>query len=305
MKVYITGINGFIGQYITNELSNKNFEIVSIGTTPNFEFENIKHTHADLSIGMPDTIRFLKDDVVIHLACLPINMSEKEPQYSRKMNFNLAVELAYLCATAGTRFINLSSSEVYGHVEYGSVNEYGRKSPGSIYGHHKLFAEQEIEYIHKKIGLNFVNLRPSNIFGSRKDGNFRETVDNIFINNCLKGDKIKIYGNLHNSRDFVSIHDVTSAIVKFATFTKAEFENVGNRAYNLASGTETSIVDLAKYVCSMLSVPEELAMATVSDSNIFSRFVGDISLAKKNFNFSNRQNIFDHIRDHCLKYTVS
>ena len=259
MKVYITGINGFIGQYVANELLNRELEIVSIGTTPNFELKNIKHTHADLSIGMPDTIRFLKDDVVIHLACLPINMSEKEPQYSRKMNFNLAVELAYLCATAGTRFINLSSSEVYGHVEYGSATENWKKKPQSYYGHHKLFAEQEIEYIHKKIGLNFVNLRPSNIFGLRKDGNFRETVENIFINNCLKGDELKIYGHLLNSRDFVSIHDVTSTIVKFATFTNSEFEKVGNRAYNLASGTETSIIDLAKYVCRMLSVPEELA----------------------------------------------
>ena len=305
MKIYITGINGFIGQYVANELSNKNLEIESIGTTPNFKLTNIKHNNADLSIGMPNSIKFSQDDVLIHLACLPVNMSEKKPQYSRKMNYNLAVELAYLCATAGTRLINLSSSEVYGHVENASATEHWEKNPQSYYGHHKLFAEREIEYIHKKNGLNFVNLRPSNIFGNRKDGNLRETVDSIFINNCLKGDKIKIYGHLHNSRDFVSIRDVTSTIVKFATFTKSEFEDVGNKAYNIASGTETSIIDLAKYVCSVLNVPEELALSIVCDQNIFFRFVADISLAKNNFNFTPRQSIFDHVRDRCLKYTVT
>ena len=305
MKIYLTGINGFIGQYVANELLNRELEIVSIGTTPNFELKNIKHNNADLSIGVPDTIKFSRDDVVIHLACLPVNISEKEPKYSRKMNYKLAVELAHLCATAGTRLINLSSSEVYGHVEYGSATENWKKKPQSYYGHHKLFAEQEIKYIHKKIGLNFVNLRPSNIFGNRKDGNFRKTVENIFINNCLKGDKIKVLGNLRNCRDFVSVQDVTSAIVKFATLTKSEFENTGNRAYNLASGTETSIIDLAKYVCSVLNVPEELVLSTVCDQDKFSRFVADISLAKNNFNFIPSQSIFDHVRDRCLKYTIS
>ena len=300
MKIYLTGINGFIGQYVANELSSRNLEIVSIGTTPNFELKNIKHNNADLSIGVPDTIKFSRDDVVIHLACLPVNASEKKPEYSRKMNYKLAVELAHLCATSGTRLINLSSSEVYGHVEHGSATECWEKKPLSYYGHHKLFAEQEIECIHKKIGLNFVNLRPSNIFGNRKDGNFRKTVESIFINNCLKGDKIKIFGHLHNSRDFVSVHDVTSTIVKFATLTNSEFENIGNRAYNLASGTETSIIDLAKYVCSVLNVPEELALSPVCNQNTFFRFVADISLAKTNFNFTPIQSIFDHVCDRCL-----
>ena len=46
-------------------------------------------------------------------------------------------------------------------------------------------------------------------------------------------------------------------------------------------------------------------MTTVSDPNISSRFVADISLAKNNFNFIPSQSIFDHVRDRCLKYTMS
>ena len=299
MKIFITGVNGFIGQHVAYELSKKKHDIISIGTTPNFEFKDITHKIADFINSVPEKITFSEDDVIIHLACLDLKNSQASPKRSRSINYRSTVELANICAISGARFINLSSSEVYGHVETGAATELREKIPTSYYGHHKLFAEQEIEYIHKKTGLSFVNLRPSNIFGRRRDGLARGTVDGNFIRNCLQGKKMNIFGNIDNSRDFVDIHDVTSSIVKFATFSQSEFKYVGNQAYNLATGTDTRIIDLARFVCSNLGVAENLAISIINRENKLSRFAADISLAKKNFNFSPEKCIFDHIRNFC------
>lgn len=111
-------------------------------------------------------------------------------------------------------------------------------TPLSPYGIAKLCAEHYIEGWDRLYGTDHVVLRFSNVYGPRQDIDLEGGVIAIFLDRLRRGERMAVYGDGRQTRDFVYVSDVVAGLL------------AGGRAeggvYNIASGVETSILDLVE-----------------------------------------------------------
>ncbi len=104
----------------------------------------------------------------------------------------------------------------------------------------KATAEEYLRVFHELYGLPVVSLRYFNVFGPRQSTNQYAGVISIFINRALKGEPLVIFGDGKQTRDFIYVKDVVKANLLVAESRKAN-----GRVFNVATGRETTILELA------------------------------------------------------------
>ena len=139
------------------------------------------------------------------------------------------------------KFVYFSSAAVYGNPVYLPIDEEHQKNPISPYGVSKLFAEQYCRLFSDKIDI--LILRPFNVFSERM--NAEDPYSGViakFIARAKKKQPLVIYGDGKQTRDFVHVKDVLKALKIVLKRGKS------GEAYNVGTGKETSILELAKLV---------------------------------------------------------
>ncbi len=153
------------------------------------------------------------------------------------------VGLRNVCAAARmqarTRVIYCSSSAVYGSAAKPELAETDAVAPNSNYGIAKRFGELYLSGQHSEHGLQSAALRIFNIYGPRQD---ERLVIPRFIRQALAGEPIVIYGDGHQTRDFVYVADVVDTALACAERLQ------GCDIVNACSGSETSIRTLAEKI---------------------------------------------------------
>lgn len=165
-------------------------------------------------------------------------------------------------------FINVSSAAVYGDGDTGPLREADDPAPISPYGVSKLAAEQYVELFARTRGVPGLSVRPFSIFG---EGQTKQVVYDLSLR-LLRGERpLRILGDPSVSRDFIHVDDVARGIIHIARHAPGRGET-----YNLGSGRETSLAELAFEIASLVGAPDEVEFSGEVRQGDPRRWRGDV-----------------------------
>jgi nucleoside-diphosphate-sugar epimerase len=151
------------------------------------------------------------------------------------------------------KFINSSSSSVYGRVKNTPTREEDAKSPISPYGVTKLAAENLVTLFGSEFGLNTISLRYFTVYGP---GQRPDMAFNKLIAAALSGSAFPLHGDGSQIRDFTFVGDVVSAN-KLAGIQKT----VPGSVFNVGGGSPVSMIEA-------ISLIEELMGVRIKTENV-------------------------------------
>tara|TARA_B110000003_G_scaffold89929_1_gene91995 strand:- start:9485 stop:10417 length:933 start_codon:yes stop_codon:yes gene_type:complete len=252
-NILITGGSGFIGSNLVDFLVLKghNIYVVDDLSTGLKQNENIKATYFyhNLIDCIEDT-KYIENilnnnniTVVYHLAAsADIFLSINNPEKVYNINLVSSIALVNACNRSNvTKFIFASTSAIYGEPKYLPVDESHPPRPISPYGLTKLGFEQYLDYFKSHTNMSFTIYRFPNVYGYRQRPDLEGGVIAIFEDKIKKNDDIKMFGDGEQTRDWVEVSDIVSALHKGLEY-KEKYEIFG-----LGSNTKTSLNTLLNY----------------------------------------------------------
>jgi|Deesub1362A_J573_1020465.scaffolds.fasta_scaffold00471_31 UDP-glucose 4-epimerase len=275
MKILITGASGQIGSYVLERFADKCDAVgVDLRQCP---IKDLKDLVVQGDLRNYEFMRgVVRDvDVVVHLAAqVSVENSWNDPVYDAENNIIATINLLKAGAEVEiNKFIYISSAAVYGDPQYVPVDEEHPKNPISPYGVSKLTGEYYCRVFADKI--HTVIIRPFNVFSARMNPNNPYSgVITKFISRAKQKLPPVIYGDGKQTRDFVHVRDV----VDFIEMALKKGEN--GEAYNVGTGRETSILELARIVMDIAGIPGEPIFDELRRGDI-RRSCPDISKARK------------------------
>ena len=253
-RALISGGAGFIGSHVVRAFSATGYEVsvlddLSSGTRDNLP-DGICLHHLDIcSPEAAAVIREGRFDVICHLAAqIDVRKSVADPAFDARVNIGGSLNLleALRASGAPTRFIFSSTGgAVYGDLVEPPTQETAPKDPQSPYGTAKLSVEYYMGYFARVHGLDLVALRYANVYGPRQDPHGEAGVVAIFCDRIMTGAPLTIFGDGSQTRDYVYAGDVARANVLAAHAALPPAGGVDSRAFNIGTGVETDVVQLA------------------------------------------------------------
>lgn len=252
--VLVTGGAGFIGSHVATAYLEAGYEVtivdnLSSGKRVNLP-EGAEFIEADIrdsEIG--DLIRTRRFDIINHHAAqIDVRVSVADPRLDASINVDGLLNLLEGARAGGVRrFIYVSSGGVvYGEPDVRPTPELAPKLPESPYGVTKLAGEQYLYYYHRVHGLEYVSLRYSNVFGPRQDPHGEAGVVAIFSTRILDDRPLTIFGDGEQTRDYVYVGDVVAANMLVTRADLPPARSLDDRGFNVGTGRETSVNELAK-----------------------------------------------------------
>jgi nucleoside-diphosphate-sugar epimerase len=305
LKILIVGGAGFVGSNLSHYLL-REYNLREIWIVDNL----LSSEKANLPID--PAVRFIqgsiaddyilgqlpKDlDIVFHLACYHGNQSSiANPIADHDNNTLTTLKLLeflkdfkkirkVVYAAAGCTF----SEKTFNTPKPTFEDQPATLFHDSPYSISKLIGEMYGNYYWRYYKLPFVKARFQNVYGPREilgAGRWRGTVHTIwrnvvptFIWKSLQGEKLPLHNSGKVSRDFIYVEDVVRGLVACAEKGKA------GEAYNLASGVETTIFNLAKIINKITGNKKSVDLKTVRDWDRSGRRYGSTKKAKNKINF--------------------
>jgi UDP-glucose 4-epimerase len=288
--VLVTGGAGFIGSALVAALLARGDTVRVLDNLSTGRRENLApHRGAcDLiegDIRDPATLdRALRGvQLVFHQAALPsVPASLADPLTTHEVCATATLRLLMAARATGVRrVVYASSCSVYGDQEAHPQHEALPAAPASPYAAAKLAGEQYARVFHQAFGLETVALRYFNVFGPRQDpaSPYAAAIP-IFMSALLAGEPITIFGDGEQSRDFVFVEDVVAANLR-----AAEAPDAPGGAFNIGSGTATTINDLVRAIAAVAGRTPTVRHAPARPGDIrHSR--ADISRARRSLAFA-------------------
>jgi UDP-glucose 4-epimerase len=250
--VLIIGASGFLGRHAVKHFYDRGWSVVGIDSvTP--ENAPLADLAAYYSLHLPaseldDLLKKSAPDLCVHCAGrASIGLSISDPlsdfQSGPVLTFNILNALRIHAPEC--RFLLLSSAAVYGNPSTLPVKETDVVAPISSYGFHKWQCEQLCLEFAKIYGLRTASLR---IFSAYGTGLRRQVVWDI-CQKALTQREIFLQGTGRESRDFVHARDIARAAETVAILAPMRGET-----YNLASGREVTIAELAHMLLKALRI---------------------------------------------------
>jgi UDP-glucuronate decarboxylase len=254
-KILITGGAGFIGSNLCDKLMNDGHRIICIDNLITGNIKNIEHLLNNKNFKFIDhdiiePLEINEDiDEIYNFAC-PASPPkyQKDPINTLKVNFLGVLNLLELARCKNAKFLQSSTSEIYGepeispqHEEYrGNVNTVGIRS---CYDEGKRVAETLVMDYHNQYNVNTRIVRIFNTYGPKMDKNDGRIVSN-FINQALNNEDITIYGNGMQTRCFCYIDDQIDGLIKLMNSDYIHPINIGN-------SHEINVIELANIVLNL------------------------------------------------------
>lgn len=250
MKALVTGGAGFIGSHVCDRLLADGMEVVVLDDLSTGRIEQVPSGAGfyQLDLRSPWLASVLREErpqvVLHHAAQSSVRLSVANPNFDADVNVGGSIHLLEAAVEAGVQRVIFASTggAVYGEASVLPTPEDYPAQPVSPYGAGKLSAEHYLHYYHAVHGLPYAALRYANVYGPRQDPHGEAGVVAIFSQRLLAGEPAIIFGDGHQTRDYVYVEDVADANMR-----ALRSEVVG--AFNIGTAHETSVVDLFQRLC--------------------------------------------------------
>ncbi len=243
MRFLVTGGAGFLGTALANRLVKDGHHVIVLDDLSNSKqagLETAVTFHQGDVESIPLLWSLLQDvDCVYHLAArVSVAQSILHPRDYNRVNVGGTVSLMEAMRDTGvSRVIFTSSGAIYGHQPEQPVHESDPPQPDSPYAVSKWSAEQYIHTIGNLWNIETVALRIFNAYGPRQSLPVSHApVVPRFLQQAVTGGSIVIFGDGSQTRDFVYVDDVVSALI-----TAATAKGINRQVINIGSGVETSV----------------------------------------------------------------
>ncbi|WP_169583069.1 NAD-dependent epimerase/dehydratase family protein [Microbacterium thalassium] len=232
-------------------------------------------------------------DVVFHEAAIRITQCAEEPRLALEVlvdgTFNV-VESAARHRVG--KLVAASSASVYGMAERFPTDErHHHENDDTIYGAAKSFGEGLVRSFRAMRGLDYVLLRYFNVYGPRMDvhGLYTEVLVR-WMERIADGEPPLIFGDGRQTMDFVCVPDVARANILAAA------SDVTAGTYNIGSGTETSLLELAEALLRAMDSDLDVVHGPERAVNGVSRRLADTSAARRDLGFEARIGLDEGLR---------
>ena len=286
-KVLITGGAGLVGSYITDLLVEQG--VAEIVVLDNFTRGNRQNLRLSLERGSVKIVegdirdrQLLADlmqgvDVVFHQAAIRITQCAQEPRLAMEVLANGTFNVLEAAVNAGVKkVVAASSASIYGMAEeFPTTEAHHPYNNRTIYGAAKAFNEGLLRSFYDMYGLDYVALRYFNVYGPRMDiyGVYTEVLIR-WMERISAGQPPLIFGDGKQTMDFVYIEDIARANILAA---KAD---VTDEVFNIASGVESSLNDLAYSLAKVMGSDLQPEYGAERKVNPVQRRLADVSKAR-------------------------
>jgi UDP-glucose 4-epimerase len=251
----VTGGAGFIGSHIADRFLAAGYRVTVLDSLASGRRGNLPAgaEFIEGDITGPDAAALVRErrfDAILHAAAqIDVRKSVTDPMYDARINIIGTLNLleAVRASGAKTRFVFSSTGgALYGDFVTPPSREEMPKDPESPYGIAKLSAELYMAHYARTHGLDTVALRYANVYGPRQDAHGDAGVVALFCGRLLRGEPLGVFGDGQQTRDYVFVGDVAEANLRAATSTLPAPAQLDARAFNVGTGVETSVLELAR-----------------------------------------------------------
>ncbi|MDD5454375.1 MAG: GDP-mannose 4,6-dehydratase [Candidatus Ratteibacteria bacterium] len=314
-RIFITGGCGFIGANLVKYFLDRDetnitvYDNLSTGSKDNLNKAvsdsrkkgRVKLIKGDI-LDISKLSKSLKgSSIVVHLAAhTKVIESLAHPEESHKINtigtFNV-IESAR--TNKIDKFIFASSNATVGEQTV-PINEKIVPQPISPYGASKLYGEALCSSYFRSYGLKTIALRFANVYGGYSQ--HKTSVIPKFIKTAKEGKNLEIYGDGKQTRDFINVKDICQAIYLCSTalYPLSLIPNIYGEIFQIATGKETKIIDLAKTIQDLTENINGQKLKIVfkkANKGEIRKNYSDITKAKKLLNFKPTIDIKEGLRD--------
>jgi UDP-glucose 4-epimerase len=269
-RILITGGAGFIGSHVADAFLARGDDVTVLDNLSSGKREQVpdgaEFHHLDITA--PAAAKLVREgrfDVICHLAAqIDVRKSVADPAFDAGVNVGGSLNLLEAVRVSGapTRFIFSSTGgAVYGDLVEPPTSESAPKDPQSPYGTAKLSVEYYMGYFARVHGIDTVALRYANVYGPRQDPHGEAGVVAIFCDRLIDGTPLTIFGDGAQTRDYVYVGDVARANVLAAGASLPPVAGIDSRAFNLGTGIETDVVELARRLKAVSGSASEITHA--------------------------------------------
>ncbi len=262
------------GEDVFNDIENKdNLEVVK------GDLRDLKAVSSSLD----------KIDTVIHLACISNDPSfELNPDLGKSINFDSFRPLVEAAKASGVdRFINASSSSVYGIKSESNVTEEASLEPLTDYSKFKAMCEEVLlEYASEDFTV--VSVRPATVCGYSPRQRL-DVIVNILTNHAVNNRKIKVFGG-NQLRPNIHIDDMVDV---YLLLLNADKNKIHKQTFNAGYENQT-VMDLATMVKEVIGDDVDVEVVPTDDNRSY--HISSLRIQKE-LNFTPKRNIHDAVKD--------
>jgi UDP-glucose 4-epimerase len=305
-RILVTGGAGTIGSHVVDEcLAAGAAEVVVLDNFVRGRTENLAAATAAGGDRLQVVDGDLRDralvdrltagtDVVFHLAAIRITQCAEEPRLALEVLVDGTYNVIEAAAEHGVRKVVASSSaSVYGLAETFPTREnHHPYANDTFYGAAKAFNEGMLRSFKAMKDLDYVALRYFNVYGPRMDahGVYTEVLIR-WMERIAAGQPPLIFGDGAQTMDFVHVADIARANVLAARAP------VTDEVFNIADGTETSLLELAQVLLRAMDSDLGVEHGPARAVNGVTRRLADISAANERLGWKPEIDLEDGMRE--------
>jgi UDP-glucose 4-epimerase len=217
-------------------------------------------------------------DIVFHQAAIRITQCAEEPRLALEVLVDGTFNVVEAAAQHRVdKLVYASSASVYGLAdEFPTTERHHHHNNDTLYGAAKSFNEGMVRSFRAMQGLDYVGLRYFNVYGPRMDvhGLYTEVLVR-WMERIADGLPPVIFGDGSQTMDFVYATDIARSNILAAT------SSVTEGVYNIASGTETSLLQLAQALLRAMDSPLGVEHGPERGVNGVNRRLADVSTVER------------------------
>jgi UDP-glucose 4-epimerase len=262
MRVIVTGGAGFIGSHVADAFITRGDDLTVID-----DLSSGRHARLDSRAGvhkasvtdagsLAEIVASARPELICHLAAqIDVRASVAQPAADAEANVVGTINVLEAARLVDARVLFCSTGgALYGRDAPIPSLEDVLPLPESPYGIGKYCAEQYVGLYNRLHQCSHTVLRLANVYGPRQDPTGESGVVPIFCSQILDGVRPTIFGDGTQTRDYVYVGDAVAAFLAAADRNRPGIWNVG-------TGIEVSVLELAKVIADVTGKPAEPLLA--------------------------------------------
>jgi nucleoside-diphosphate-sugar epimerase len=302
-RFLITGGAGLMGSHITDRLlAREASEVILLDNFVRGSMHNIEAALEDKRVRLVrgdirdlDLLRNLATDLsgIFHMAALRITACAENPQEAMEVMLTGTHNVLQVAVEKKVgKLLYASSASVYGLADVFPTDEkHHAFNNRTLYGTAKMAGEGMARSFADMYGLNYIALRYFNVYGPRMDihGKYTEVLIR-WLDRIAAGQPPLIFGDGTQTMDLIYIDDVTDANIA------AMESDVTDEVFNVASGVETSLLELLRMVLKVTGSTLEPEFMPARTINPVPRRLADTKKAENLLGFKAKVSVEEGLR---------